>query len=404
VDTLDGQIAHSYSQHPQFRFEQQELELDPVRLAAFNDVYLLVRAYGSRLTGRQFEACVRDCNSALAEIFAHLKAQSAEPHERLFLQELQAECGRLVQEELRLFHSTRLHRGVSLEDSRTRANALSLGKERHFFGRLSSDAVREILEIGADDLEKFREAVRQGRLRREDLSLYQGPNIRSILHILNRDYRTQGVLDVLAAYAGRRLWAGGVSLELSVPQSKWWANSFKGLPRAPRTLYAHLDEAIGSPKSIVYLSEVDQTTGPTSCYPGAYEALALNPLQEAIGRVVGNVGSAPDSPLRAHYAKQYHQAMSSEAFRRHFMKLPAVIRFNSHLGWDVLPDTTAEQFLTAHEHFMLGAPGTYIVFDGGRLLHRGGMPDRGERIALQVVFSPTSWMRRAVRRIRRVFP
>lgn len=404
MDTLSIQLNRDYSRHPQFHFEQPELELDPQRVAGFNDAYSLVREYGGRLSGRQFEECLSECRRSLLDAFAQLREQAGRPDEQLFLQELQSECERLVNEELRFFHSQRLGRRVELADNRSRTNALSLRTERHFFGRLSGGAVGEILEIAAGDIERFHEAARQGRLKREDLSENGGPTIRSILHVLNREYRAQGVLDALALFIGRRVWAGGAALELSVPTSRWWANSFQGLPRAPRTLYAHLDEAVGVPKSIVYLSDVDQSTGPTSCYPGAYETLALNPLQEVVGRVVGNVGNAPGSALREHYAKQYHQAMSSEGFRRHFMRLPSFIRFNSHLGWDVLPDTDVERFLTEHERFMLGAPGTYIVFDGGRLLHRGGMPERGERLALQVVFSPTNPVRRVARTIRRLLP
>jgi hypothetical protein len=165
-------------------------------------------------------------------------------------------------------------------------------------------------------------------------------------------------------------------------------------------LYAHLDESVDAPKSIVYLSKVEQTNGPTSCYPGVLDALGLGSLQDMVGRVIANVGNAADSPLRAYYAKQYHQSMSSEAFRRHFMRLPAAIRFNSHLGWDVLPDSAAERVLSGAERTMLGEPGTFIVFDGARLFHRGGLVMTGERVVLQVVFSATNPIRRLTRRIK----
>jgi hypothetical protein len=400
VDDLKAQIALSYSQHPEFQFEQQEFQLERSALAAFNDAYDLARTCGGRLSARQFDWCVQKCNRELTTAFDQLKGQTTDSNEACFLQELRGECERLVNQELRYFRRRTVTRGVSLNGSRARADALNLLRSRHFLGKLPAEAVREILDVGAAALTRFRETARRGGLRRDELSLYQGPVVRAILHILNREFRKQGALDALGAYTGERMWAGGASLELSVPQATWWANSFAGLPRSPKTLYAHIDETIASPKAIVYLSDVDRMNGPTSYFAGAYESLSLNPLQELVGRVVGNVGNAADSPLRAYYAKQYHQSMTSERFRRHFMKLPADMRFNSHFGWEILPESAAENSLCAREQFMVGEGGTYIVFDGARLLHRGGMLERGERIALQVVFSKTNLIRRMVRGMR----
>lgn len=400
MDDLKTQLELSYSQHPDFKFEQPQFQLERRVFSGFNDAYELARTYGSRLSAVQFDWCTQQCHGELTTAFDQLAGQTAEPNEGLFLQELRGECVRLVSEELRYFRRRPVMGGVSLKDSRARTDALDLQRCRHFLGRLPSDAVREILEVGANALAGFRETARRGGLRRDQLSLYQGPVARTILRVLNREFRACGALDALGAYTGERMWAGGVSLELSVPQATWWANSFGGLSRAPKTLYAHIDETIISPKAIVYLSDVDRTNGPTSYFPGAYEALSLAPLQELVGRVVGNVGNAENSPLRAFYAKQYHQSMTSERFRRHFMKLPADMRFNSHFGWEILPESAAERSLCAREQFMVGEAGTYIVFDGARLLHRGGMLEQGERIALQVVFSKTSMMRRMMRSAR----
>jgi len=68
------------------------------------------------------------------------------------------------------------------------------------------------------------------------------------------------------------------------------------------------------------------------------------------------------------------------------MALPTSLRFNSHFGWDVLPSSEVEARVASREVVMTGPPGTAIVFDGARLLHRGGLIDSGERIVLQVIF------------------
>jgi len=402
MNSLCERIASSYAQHPKFHFDQQAFELDADRLDAFNRTYQFLQGYSGRLKHRQYLSCKRQCVDALADVFVQLKAQASQPQEIRFLDELHAESRRALGEEIDHFHTSSTNRDIDTADIDIRDKVLRLQTDRHYFGALPPEAVKEILDIGSADLAGFREAVRQGRLRREDLSLNTGPHVRAIARILNREYERQGALDALSAYAGRRIKVSGLALELSVPQAQWWRNAFNDLPRPPKTLYAHLDESIHHPKSIVYLTDVDPSTGPTSCYPQAYEALGMNPLQELVGRVVGTVGSSADSPLKEYYKKQYHQAMTSERFRQHFMRLPEQIRFNSHLGWDIYPESDAERSLAEAEKVMTGRAGTYIIFDGARLLHRGGMLQQGERIALQVIFSDASVRRRIANKIRRI--
>jgi hypothetical protein len=291
---------------------------------------------------------------------------------------------------------------VALGSLQQQRDAVRLREQRCYFGQLPAAACQEFLTLGAAEIARFRDNARAGRVTRNDLSANSGSAVRGIMQGLNREFRALGVLDAVSAYAGSRMTVTGLALELSVPQATWWGNVFESLPRAPTTLYAHLDESIVYPKSIVYLTEVNETNGPTGAYVHAMEALGLQPLQELVGRVVGNVGNTPGTPLHAYYGKGYHQSMSSERFRRHFMRLPPALRFNSHLGWDVCPGSALEQALSGAEHKMVGAPGTFIVFDGARLLHRGGMVRSGERIALQVIFSSATKASRVLGKIKRV--
>jgi hypothetical protein len=397
---LREQLALSYSTHPQFNFDVPPFQLDPALLQSFHDSYEFLSGYGGRLAEREFESARKTSADALSAVFAELARQTSDVHEARFLQELHAECTRLLTEEAFHYHRRTLQGRVSLKGMAARDTAVRLLKDRHYFGRLSASAVARIMEVGAADLSAFRESARHGRVRREDLSFNTGPRTNSIMQILNEEFADQGVLDTLSVYMGQRMWVSGAAFELSVPQATWWSSAFSALKRAPRTLYAHVDESIEYPKSIVYLTDVDMDHGPTSCYVGAFDALAPQPLMSLVGRVIANVGSREGSPLKPYYAKTYHQSMSSENFRRHFMRLPASIRFNSHFGWDICPDSEAEQALGACERVMTGDAGTYIVFDGARLLHRGGMVRQGERVALQVVFSNVGLIRRVGRRIR----
>ena len=399
---LQTLMQRSYRGHPHFQFEQSALELAPQTLAAFDEAYEFIRTFRAGLRARHWQQCRQRCEQTLAAVFAELRPQASEDMEDRFLQELERECLRLLREEFAHFRVRPTGKGIDLANPAVLGDALRLQRDRHYLGQLPTSAVNEILAIGAPSLAEFRERAAQGRLTRDDLSFNAGPQIRPIKRILNREFAALGVLDAVSAYMGRRMRVSGFAFELSVPQATWWVNSFADLPRAPSTLYAHLDESIASPKSIVYLTNVTSGNGPTSCYPQAFQSMRLSPLAEIIGRVVGTVGTSADSPLREYYGKAYHQSMSSSRFRQHFMRLPEALRFNSHLGWDVLPDSDAEHTLVGCETSMIGAAGSFIVFDGSTLLHRGGMVQEGERVALQVTFSDLTLLRRVAAKIKRI--
>jgi hypothetical protein len=213
--------------------------------------------------------------------------------------------------------------------------------------------------------------------------------------ILNAAFEELGVLSAASSFARSPMIVTGVAMELSVAEATWWRD--KALGDAPvQTAYAHLDESTIQLKSIVYLSDVGPDNGPTSTYPGVYDSLQLHPLQELVGRVIANVGSRSDSPLRRYYGRAEIGSMSAASFRAgsradrvrsHFMRLPPALRFNSHLGWDVLPGSELESALVSAERAMRGPPGTFLVFDGAHLLHRGGMVREKSRVAFQVVLS-----------------
>lgn len=396
-------IETSYRDHPAFNVNVPCWEVPVEKLAAFNATYSAARQFGSTLDAASRTALRQDLLQALDSVFAFFQAQSADDYEACFFLELRNACIRLLSEELE-WHFRRPQTGcVALANEQVRQDAVRMQRDRHYFGRLPEAAVAELRNLAEPALKQIRANAAAGRLKRDDLSVNSGFTVRAIRDVLNREFKAMGVLDVVSAFTGRKLRVTGLALELSVPQATWWKNAIAGLERPPHTLYAHMDETISCPKSIVYLSEVTEQNGPTGCYPGAYEAMQLNPLQEMIGRVVGSVGTLPDSLLKDYYAKQYHQSMNSENFRRHFMRLPACLRFNSHLGWDVLPGSELESRLAATERKMTGPAGTFIAFDGACLLHRGGLMQEGERLALQVIFSDVTFTERAVRGVKRMF-
>jgi hypothetical protein len=402
TEDLLPQLTENYRQHESFRFQTPEWTLDDALVEAFAQRYETARQTSSLLTSRADDALRQACVAALNAAFDALDAQTSGEHEVQFLAELRHEATRVLGEELAWYRKERRHGFIDRADDAFVDHLFALQTQRHFFAQLPASAVAEMNEIAQGALGGFRANAAAGNLRREDLSINGGPIVRGIRGVLNREFAKIGVLDAMSAYVGRKTRVVGLSLELSVPAATWWRNTLESLVRPPKTLYAHLDETISLPKSIVYLSDVTEENGPTSCYPRAYENLELNPLQEIVGRVVGVVGNRATSPLHQHYGKSYHQSINSQRFREHFMKLPESIRFNSHLGWDVMPGGALETRLADTETRMIGPAGTCVVFDGARLLHRGGLVRSGERLALQVIFSDATFSQLALGKLKRM--
>lgn len=391
--THAGQVDlfESYKEHPYFHFDQQSFTINLDEFNKFNVNYLAAKRLHSSLSVRDYdEICLACCNS-IKSIFFDFKNQALDIYENAFLDELLGEAVRLLSEELKTYRYGKTKVEIQLSTSERLNNAVSLDQEKFFFGQLDPDVVRELNELGKSDLEQFRSNVLKGLLRREDLSQNTGNSVKSMIRILNKEYNRNGVNEAVSAYMGKRMIVVALAFELSVPQAKWWENSFSDLSRPPDTLYAHLDGSIDYPKAIVYLTDVGEDNGPTSCYPQLFQNLSLNPFQQIIGRVIGTVGSRKESILYGYYNKSYHQSVGSKEFRKHFMRLPEKIRFNSHLGWDIFPGSRIEKTMIDAEVKMLGSSGKYIIFDGARLFHRGGLMKSGERIALQVIFGKQSF-------------
>ena len=251
--------------------------------------------------------------------------------------------------------------------------------------QINESIIDEILTLCSDNLNNFRNNIRNGLIKRENLSINTGWKIRKIINILNAEFNKIGVNEQVSFYMQKKYQVISCALELSTPFSKWWENT-ENTKSSNRTNYAHVDESFLYPKSILYLTDVDKNNGPTSFYPNIYKKLGLNFLQDTIGRVVGNIGQNKNSKLFNYYKKKYHQPMSCEKFQNHFSFLPSELRFNSHFGWDIQSESALEGDMIQDENFITGKKGTCIIFDGARILHRGGLIQEGERIVLQIMF------------------
>jgi hypothetical protein len=255
-------------------------------------------------------------------------------------------------------------------------------------GELSSLSLTKIANLTTIEIQKLTHAASLGKNDRESLSQNSGVRIRRLIQHLNREFKANGILGKLSQNHASSIKVVGAAIELSVPQASWWSHADDSV-RAPKTLYAHLDEGINAPKAIIYLSNVSTENGPFSYFPRVFDKLDLTGYQDLIGRCITSIGSSIDSPLYQEYGSGVRRT-SAPLFRQHFMKLPPEYRFNSHFGWDVLSGSALEALMIEDERVVVGQAGTFMVFDGAQIVHRGGIVQNDRRIAIQVVFGDAS--------------
>lgn len=363
----------NYDEHPRFSSSGQSWSTPVDSVSKFTTAYDKVRngQLDESETLQNVVATLRQC----------FLLQTENDTEKLFIFELFADISLLVSNHIKFYAEKSRY---TSELGPLNPQQLKISNDGYYVSSISNTCLQNIQKISDPLLQRIRSNAINGRLERSDLSVNSGRITRKIVRLLNKEFLRSGVLSSLDPIANRKMKVIGVAYELSVAGSNWWKPKIES-GEFSKTLYAHVDRGVDAPKAIVYLTDVDIQNGPTVCYPHVYEELDITGLQDFVGRCIETVGRSTGSPLRELY--QFSgPVMDSEAFRRHFMKLPSSIRFNSHFGWDVEPKSQLEDFLVSKETVVLGPAGTTLIFDGARLLHRGGLIEEGERIVLQVVF------------------
>ena len=387
----------NYSMHTEFK-ENTSIIIEPAIISDFEKYYNEIHSNKLKNNRQDFLQKSHILLQSLNSIFTELKSQTNDPDLICFFEELYIECKSYFEKEIGILKS---RNGVySGRSNRHREACLDDFKSKNYkFGQLDAGSVHELKLITDPIVSNLKKNAQQKELTRESLSVNGGSEVRKIVSLLNREFKKNGILELLTNIFQSRMVVSGVSVELSVPSAGWWKNKIDGLKRVPQTLYTHLDESKYHPKAILYLTDVEEKNGPTSCYPKIYKTLGLNPLQDAVGRVISNVGRNENSPLYKIYKRAYHQTANSPKFRQHYMCLPASIRFNSHIGWDVFPGSELERLFVSAEKKLIGKAGSFVIFNGGELFHRGGLIEEGHRVALQIVFSNEKFIKKLVKKL-----
>ena len=351
--------------------------IDKKLIDNIDNSFLQLNNIRSKLSKATINEIFFQINDNLKKIFIELNTQIFEKDYEIFLNELSKLISNYL-DELKNHY---------LEFQPKELCNNNLFKKKFFLEKLDQNLVNEIIKILNFEISFLKEQNKNGKKKREDLSINKSKNIKKVKKLLNKNFKNNGILETVSNYMGKEYIITGCALELSVCDSTWWRNLNQ--ENHPKTKYAHVDESFLYPKSICYLSDVNYDNGPTSYYPNGLKFLNLNYVQNIIGRIVHNIGTSSSSTLYHKYNnKNGNRSLNCSYFKSHFSLLPNNIKFDSHFGWDVFQNSKLEKMMVDDEKFLIGKKGTCIVFDGSNLVHRGGLILKNERLVLQIVFGP----------------
>jgi hypothetical protein len=376
-----------YKEHLAFQ-ECNDVKMTLNDTFGFNEYYTKLKSINTNKTDLDIEKLQTSCIDSLDKIFNKILDQTNSVREKLFVEDLYDKSSRILKEDFSVFtkRSEVEHTFVEKTDKNFNDLYQSFAKQKFIKGKISKKTVEIINKNIKNLVEEFRNNAKNGRTTRDDLSVNNGNVVRSIKNLLNKEFSKDCTLDILYRYMGAKIKVIGLAIELSVPNSNWWKVNHSVYDRQPSTTYFHFDESLANPKAILYLSDVTERNGATSCAPNFVENAKMSQLHFLIGRAIICVGRQDNPDLHKYYNHKYHQVFGCPVFKNDFSRLPEELQFSSHFGWDVIPDSPLEKFLIKDEIKIIGEAGTYIAFDGGELPHRGGLLLESERVALQIVF------------------
>lgn len=282
-------------------------------------------------------------------------------------------------------------------------NNNSILRNRFFVKKIDPYIVKKINKILNSELNKLLDKERNNLISRADLTYSGGLKIRKVINLLNNYFEKNGHLEVVSNYLGYKSEINALALELSSPRSNWWKHKKNSLE--PKTLGVHLDKEFTCLKSILYLSDVKEENGPFTVYPGIYENLKLNIFQDILWRIILETANEIKNEKLKKYLniKENSQPFLSENLQKIYSKLPKIISFNSHFGWELDSGSELEKKIVNSKNVFLGQSGTMITFDGSRILHSGGLVKENNRVVLQIIYSKKiSFIKRYLKKFKRI--
>jgi len=374
----------NYARHPAFAsYHSSKVDSDPRIIAICRDLNREIETLEILLSCNRLslDDAIRKILPKTAQLFTYLSDlhKFEIPNAQEFLKSVWQQTLRILVDDLAYFE-----RRNSLNPVLNNQYELDmywlLEKQGFFYGHVSQETVTELFHALRPWMNIIQARANQGLNSREELSINQIPS--GIVQYLSDQFETLGISSAIRGVRRENVTLSGFALELSVPNAAWWQSDYSDLGyETGRCSYFHLDESRDIYKAILYLSDVHQAeTGATGYLPQTFAtqrdrlpwifSRSLHLADRTLYNDIGKTGRLTSSPK----------------FRRHFMMMPEYLRENSHWGFDLLDVLPNSLEISSSEVKILGDAGTCFVFDGSRLVHRGGLVKSEQRWALQIVF------------------
>lgn len=178
-----------------------------------------------------------------------------------------------------------------------------------------------------------------------------------------------GVMGIASAYLGRQATLIDVNLQINDVSDTFWRDIFPDaeLGALPPTAYCHRDSSGGDLKAIIYMSDVDDRTGPFSYVLGS-NRMKIRRMDDLICEANDSNGlGGTDARARARFAA-----------------LPARLRQKGSFGNDLVSDSPLGREIGGGLWAIKAGRGSIVLFDT-KGIHRGGMVEDGERRVITCV-------------------
>jgi hypothetical protein len=257
----------------------------------------------------------------------------------------------------------------------------SMQNQGMYIADLSPKTYSTICELALSHRHELRQRALKDPFNRSVMNV---PFNSSLWNSIKLASKEAGIFDVLSDFKKNRMTLLGAGLEYSCAEQSWHQGLYSdvGLNDSPLR-YLHIDEGDCLPKSMIYITPVDEENGPTRMIPQTNlweRSDFLSRMHKALDSVVGS--------RYANYVKKSHyRPLARHAeLRRIFMGLPKPFQGTSHFGDDLLNGSELANTLEKLEIPYFSQGNDVMVFDGPHLFHRGSLVKSGERMAIQVVY------------------
>lgn len=316
---------------------------------------------------------------AIDQLFAALIERNQElENETNFFTSLKEKMFELIRADYTIFAERGTHAYIEHSPAAD-AIADSLSRDGFWFGQLSPEAVKFLEDTVAEAKQLLWNRYEQeGKYNRESLSINRW-SVETQMRFATV-FNNEIINNALSNYMGAEYSFGGPAFELSVPKTMWWKERYGRNDESVPSAYYHNDEGLGFPKMICYLSDVGLTNGPTSL-------LTKDPGRSTLNWIAGRaLDTARPRAIKVGETNMKEALTGTELGRRCFARLPREMRSLGHCGNDILAGSPEEAFILANQVIMTGGLGQFVLFDGTRTFHRGGIVEEGHRWAFQCVY------------------